>query len=63
MNAEATGNWTGSNPQDWSLWIPSNITTTDYKAEVNEEGLLVLESLVDTFRGAVNQTFSIESSL
>lgn len=54
-----TDQWTGNKPQNWTLWIPSNITTTDYVAEVSEEGQLVLASETDPFRAAVYQDLEV----
>ncbi|WP_177200246.1 polysaccharide lyase 8 family protein [Halolactibacillus alkaliphilus] len=51
--------WTGDIPKSWGLWIPNNIETTDYTAKVNENQELVLSSLTDEFRAAVNQRFDI----
>lgn len=51
--------WTGENPESWGLWIPSNVQTADYKVEVNEKKELVMSSLTDQFRAAVNQRFDI----
>lgn len=44
------GKWTGNRPIDWGIWIPKEITTTNYLAEINDDGYLVLSSKEDDFR-------------
>ncbi|HIB1954086.1 TPA: polysaccharide lyase family 8 super-sandwich domain-containing protein [Enterococcus faecalis] len=60
MVKEQQGLWTGKEPQNWGLWIPSDIATTDYTAEVNTDNQLVLSSLKEEFRAAVNQKVTID---
>lgn len=56
------GKWTGNRPIDWGIWIPKEITTTNYLAEINDDGYLVLSSKEDDFRAAVTQRIEIDSN-
>lgn len=61
LTRPAEGQWTGPQPENWELWIPNNITTKDYTAEINEEKQLVLSSEKDPFRASVHQTIAVNS--
>jgi len=54
--------WTGDTPEDWDLWIPADIDAKEYITEINDNGQLVLSSLEETFRAAVNQNLEIDST-
>lgn len=57
-----SGRWTNDKPKAWGLWIPGDIKTKDYTAEINKEKQLVISSLKDEYRSAVNQKIDIDSS-
>lgn len=50
---EAHGAWTGSQPENWNIWNP--VKAENYRAEVDDQGHLVLESKEEAFRAAVTQ--------
>lgn len=47
------GAWTGSQPENWNIWNP--VKAENYRAEVDDQGHLVLESKEEEFRVAVTQ--------
>ena len=61
LTQPADGQWTGPKPENWELWIPNDVTTEDFTAEINEEKQLVLSSKEDTFRASVKQDLEVTS--
>lgn len=63
MNVDSQkGKWTGEKPSNWDIWIPGDITTTKYTAEVTDSNQLLLSSLEDKFRVAITQKVEVDSS-
>lgn len=54
------GKWSGNKPSSWGIWIPGDITTIDYTAEVNDNNQIVLSSLKDDFRVGITQKIEVE---
>jgi hyaluronate lyase len=55
-----SGKWTGSKAEDWNIWIPGDIKTTDYTLQVNIDKQLLFDSSTDEFRAAVTQKVQID---
>ncbi|MFR2832949.1 polysaccharide lyase 8 family protein [Enterococcus sp.] len=54
------GKWSGNKPSSWGIWIPRDMTSTDYTAEVNANNQIVLSSLKDDFRVGITQKIEVD---